>query len=50
LKEAVKRLLLDPELFETVRKHIAASKSERSMGHFVEDCVGHVFGARSGSG
>ena len=47
LKDAVKRFLLDPELFDTVRKHFAVSKSERSMAHFVEDCIAHVLGARS---
>jgi glycosyltransferase involved in cell wall biosynthesis len=50
LKDAVKRFLLDPELFDIVRKQIAVSKSERSMAHFVEDCIAHVLGARSSLG
>ena len=50
LRDAVKRFLLDPELFDIVRKQIAVSKSERPMTHFVEDCVAHVLSARSSLG
>lgn len=46
LAEAIQRLLLDPTLYSTICHHLIASKNERSMTRFVEDCISHAFYAR----
>ncbi|MBR0843877.1 glycosyltransferase family 4 protein [Bradyrhizobium liaoningense] len=42
LRDAVKRLLLDEELFDIVCRNIAASRGRRSMPRFVNECVSHA--------
>ena len=45
LAAAIKRLLLNPGLFQAVRNNIAHSKDSRSVTEFVEQCVSHALHA-----
>jgi glycosyltransferase involved in cell wall biosynthesis len=49
LAEAAKRLLLNPQLYGAVCGQLAASRNQRSMSRFVDECVAHVIHAKIAS-